>query len=113
MILFLSKTFTVFTIELSILLIFMIAFVLLFSPYINFGIVAFKTIESFIKLNFPDIFIGSSDFKLGINLYKIGLSFIKILKAKGFDVTYVEGETGHNWTAWRDRLADAFIALWK
>ena len=38
---------------------------------------------------------------------------IKILKAKGFDVTYVEGETGHNWTAWRDRLADSFIALWK
>ncbi|CAN5665282.1 hypothetical protein BH20ACI4_BH20ACI4_25930 [soil metagenome] len=37
----------------------------------------------------------------------------KILKDKGFDVTYVEGEAGHNWTAWRDRLADAFIALWK
>ena len=26
---------------------------------------------------------------------------------------YIEGEAGHNWTAWRDRLADAFIALWK
>jgi glucoamylase len=36
-----------------------------------------------------------------------------MLRGKGFDVTYVEGETGHNWTAWRDRLADAFITLWK
>ena len=38
--------------------------------------------------------------------------FVKC-EAKGYPVTYVEGETGHNWTAWRDRLADAFIALWK
>jgi glucoamylase len=37
----------------------------------------------------------------------------KILRVKGYDVTYIEGEAGHNWTAWRDRLADAFIALWK
>ena len=38
---------------------------------------------------------------------------VKILKDKGFDVTYLKGEAGHNWTAWRDRLADAFIAIWK
>ncbi|MEO6589595.1 MAG: alpha/beta hydrolase-fold protein, partial [Pyrinomonadaceae bacterium] len=38
---------------------------------------------------------------------------VKILKGKGFNVTYLEAEAGHNWTAWRDRLADAFIALWK
>ncbi len=38
---------------------------------------------------------------------------VKLLKEKGFDVTYVEGETGHNWTAWRDRLADAFLGVWK
>ena len=38
---------------------------------------------------------------------------VGILKAKGYDVTYVESEAGHNWTAWRDRLADALIALWK
>ncbi|MCW5960170.1 MAG: hypothetical protein KIS76_08400 [Pyrinomonadaceae bacterium] len=38
---------------------------------------------------------------------------VKILKNKGYDVTYVEREAGHNWTAWRDRLADAFVALWK
>lgn len=37
---------------------------------------------------------------------------VEILKAKGFDVTYNEGAAGHNWTAWRDRLADAFITLW-
>lgn len=38
---------------------------------------------------------------------------VKLLKDKGFEVTYVEGEAGHNWTAWRDRLADAFTAIWK
>ena len=35
----------------------------------------------------------------------------EILKKKGFDVTYKEAEAGHNWTAWRDRLADAFTIL--
>jgi glucoamylase len=34
-----------------------------------------------------------------------------MLRAKGYPVTYIEGQTGHNWTAWRDRLADAFVAL--
>ena len=38
---------------------------------------------------------------------------VEILKKKGFEVTYIEGETGHNWTAWRDRLADAFLNLMK
>ena len=38
---------------------------------------------------------------------------VKLLKDKGFDVTYAETEAGHNWTAWRDRLADAFMAIWK
>ena len=38
---------------------------------------------------------------------------VEILRKKGFDVAYQEGETGHNWTSWRDRLADAFIALWR
>lgn len=36
-----------------------------------------------------------------------------MLRGKGYSVTYVEQETGHNWTAWRDRLADAFIVLTK
>ncbi|HVE56473.1 MAG TPA: glycoside hydrolase family 15 protein, partial [Pyrinomonadaceae bacterium] len=34
-----------------------------------------------------------------------------MLRGKGYPVTYVEGETGHNWTSWRDRLANAFVAL--
>ena len=38
---------------------------------------------------------------------------VEILKSKGFDVTYLESEVGHNWTAWKDRLADAFIGIWK
>lgn len=36
-----------------------------------------------------------------------------MLRGKGYPVVYREGETGHNWTSWRDRLADAFAALWK
>jgi glucoamylase len=36
---------------------------------------------------------------------------VGILRKKGFDVVYKESEAGHNWTAWRDRLADALIAL--
>ncbi|HEY0426690.1 MAG TPA: glycoside hydrolase family 15 protein [Pyrinomonadaceae bacterium] len=36
-----------------------------------------------------------------------------MLRGKGFPVVYNEGETGHNWTSWRDRLADAFVALWQ
>jgi enterochelin esterase-like enzyme len=34
-----------------------------------------------------------------------------MLRGKGYPVTYIEGETGHNWTSWRDRLANAFVAL--
>ena len=36
---------------------------------------------------------------------------VETLRGKGYNVTYQEAETGHNWTAWRDRLADAFTAL--
>jgi enterochelin esterase family protein len=34
-----------------------------------------------------------------------------MLRAKGYPVTYIEGRTGHNWAAWRDRMAEAFVAL--
>jgi glucoamylase len=34
-----------------------------------------------------------------------------MLRAKGFPVAYKESVTGHTWTSWRDRLADAFIGL--
>ncbi|MCA1636586.1 MAG: glycoside hydrolase family 15 protein [Acidobacteria bacterium] len=35
-----------------------------------------------------------------------------MLAAKGYPVTYRESESGHNYTTWRDRLADAYLALW-
>lgn len=35
-----------------------------------------------------------------------------MLVSKGYAVAYAEAETGHNWTSWRDRLANAFLALW-
>jgi glucan 1,4-alpha-glucosidase len=35
-----------------------------------------------------------------------------ILRARGYPVTYREAPVGHNYTAWRDRLADAYAALW-
>jgi glucoamylase len=35
-----------------------------------------------------------------------------MLASKGYRVAYAETETGHNWTSWRDRLADAYLALW-
>jgi enterochelin esterase family protein len=34
-----------------------------------------------------------------------------MLRGKGYPVTYRETVTGHTWTSWRDRLADAFIGL--
>lgn len=35
-----------------------------------------------------------------------------MLRAKGFPVTYRESQSGHNYTTWRDRLPDAYAALW-
>jgi glucan 1,4-alpha-glucosidase len=35
-----------------------------------------------------------------------------ILRARGYPVSYRETPSGHNYTAWRDRLADAYTALW-
>jgi glucoamylase len=34
------------------------------------------------------------------------------LRARGYTVTYREAPVGHNYTAWRDRLADAYTAVW-
>lgn len=36
---------------------------------------------------------------------------VELLRRRGYAVKYLEGEAGHNWTAWRDRLADGFVAL--
>ena len=38
---------------------------------------------------------------------------VETLEKKGFEVVYQETEAGHNWTGWRDRLANAFVALWR
>ncbi len=35
-----------------------------------------------------------------------------MLAGKGYPVAYHENEAGHNWTSWRDQLADAYLALW-
>jgi enterochelin esterase family protein len=35
-----------------------------------------------------------------------------ILRARGYPVAYREAPVGHNYTAWRDRLPDAYSALW-
>ncbi|HYE14092.1 MAG TPA: glucan 1,4-alpha-glucosidase, partial [Pyrinomonadaceae bacterium] len=35
-----------------------------------------------------------------------------MLAAKGYPVTYRETPSGHNYTTWRDRLEDAYMALW-
>jgi enterochelin esterase family protein len=35
-----------------------------------------------------------------------------LLRARGYAVTYREAPVGHNYTAWRDRLPDAYAALW-
>ena len=35
-----------------------------------------------------------------------------LLAGKGYPVAYHENEAGHNWTSWRDQLADAYLALW-
>jgi glucoamylase len=45
--------------------------------------------------------------------FDVAKKAVDILRKKGFDVVYKESDAGHNWTAWRDRLADAFIAIWR
>lgn len=35
-----------------------------------------------------------------------------LLRARGYPVTYREAPVGHNYTAWRDRLPDAYAAVW-
>jgi glucoamylase len=35
-----------------------------------------------------------------------------LLRARGYPVAYREAPVGHNYTAWRDRLADAYAVLW-
>jgi enterochelin esterase-like enzyme len=36
-----------------------------------------------------------------------------MLRARGYPVTYRESASGHNYTTWRDRLADVYMTLWE
>jgi len=36
-----------------------------------------------------------------------------LLEGKGYPVVYRETAAGHNWTNWRDQLADAFTGVWQ
>jgi glucoamylase len=36
-----------------------------------------------------------------------------ILRARGYPVIYRESASGHNFTTWRDRLADVYMTLWE
>src|SRR5256714_1774946 len=45
-------------------------------------------------------------------ILNIGRRVNVMLAARGYAVAYRESAAGHNYTAWRDRLADAYTALW-
>lgn len=64
----------------------------------------FRTLDTGDEFNFfidDGLFEGTEDSRR-VNV---------MLRGKGFSVKYIERPTGHNWTAWRDRLADALTAL--
>ena len=45
-------------------------------------------------------------------IYDVNRRVRVMLAAKGYPVTYRETPAGHNYTTWRERLADAYLALW-
>ncbi|HEV3468111.1 MAG TPA: glucan 1,4-alpha-glucosidase [Pyrinomonadaceae bacterium] len=45
-------------------------------------------------------------------IYDVNRRVQVMLAAKGYPVTYRETPSGHNYTTWRERLADAYTALW-
>ncbi|HEY0100916.1 MAG TPA: glucan 1,4-alpha-glucosidase [Pyrinomonadaceae bacterium] len=45
-------------------------------------------------------------------IWKVNRRVRVMLAGKGYPVVYRETAAGHNWTNWRDRLADAFIGVW-
>jgi enterochelin esterase family protein len=45
-------------------------------------------------------------------IYEVNRRVRVMLAAKGYPVTYLETPSGHNYTTWRTRLADAYTALW-
>jgi enterochelin esterase family protein len=45
-------------------------------------------------------------------IWKVNRRVRVMLRGKGYPVVYRESAAGHNWTNWRDQLADAFIGVW-
>jgi glucoamylase len=45
-------------------------------------------------------------------IWKVNRRVRVLLEGKGYRVVYRERAAGHNWTNWRDQLADAFIGVW-
>ena len=47
------------------------------------------------------------------SIWKVNRRVRVMLAGKGYRVAYREAAAGHNWTNWRDQLADAFVSIWK
>jgi glucoamylase len=45
-------------------------------------------------------------------LWKVNRRVRVLLAGKGYRVAYREAAAGHNWTSWRDQLAEAFTRVW-
>jgi enterochelin esterase family protein len=45
-------------------------------------------------------------------IWKVNRRVRVMLEGKGYRVAYRESAAGHNWTNWRDQLADAFTSVW-
>jgi glucan 1,4-alpha-glucosidase len=45
-------------------------------------------------------------------IWKVNRRVRVLLAGKGYPVVYRETNAGHNWTNWRDQLADAFVGVW-
>ncbi|HJR05769.1 MAG TPA: glucan 1,4-alpha-glucosidase [Pyrinomonadaceae bacterium] len=46
-------------------------------------------------------------------IWKVNRRVRVMLAGKNYSVAYRETAAGHNWTNWRDGLADAFVSIWK
>ncbi|MDQ1612346.1 MAG: glucoamylase [Pyrinomonadaceae bacterium] len=45
-------------------------------------------------------------------IWKVNRRVRVLLAGKGYPVAYHEAAAGHNWTSWRDQLAEAFTRVW-
>ncbi|MCA1567469.1 MAG: glucan 1,4-alpha-glucosidase [Acidobacteria bacterium] len=45
-------------------------------------------------------------------IWKVNRRVRVLLAGKGYPVVYAETAAGHNWTSWRDQLAEAFTRVW-